>query len=217
MVTGQLLIANTLAYVLIDSRETHSFASCKFVECVSHDCDVLRQGFSTSLLSREILFSSHWLRAIPMIILGIELYVVLVILNMHDYNVILGMDFLEKYNATIECQSKKIIFMSPGEVEFEYIGENGRQPKTMISAMKARKLLANGCVGNLANIVDLSREEKLKPEDVPVVQDFVEVFPDELPDLPPSRAISFEIELMPGTVPISKAPYHMALTELKEL
>ena len=102
MVTGQLLIANTLAYVLIDSRETHSFASCKFDECVSHDCDVLRQGFSTSLPSGEILYSSFWLRAIPMIISGRQLYVDLVILNMHDYNVILRMNFLGNYNATIK-------------------------------------------------------------------------------------------------------------------
>ena len=91
------------------------------------------------------------------------------ILNMHDYDVILRMDFLGKYNATIECRSKKVKFRPPSEVEFEYIGENGRGPKTMISAMKTRKLLANGCVDNLANIVDLSREEKLKPWDVLVV------------------------------------------------
>ncbi|KAL5567494.1 hypothetical protein UlMin_024069 [Ulmus minor] len=117
VVTGQLLIANTLAHVLIDSGATHSFASCKFAECMSHDCDVLRQGFSTSLPTGEILFSSHWLRAIPMIISGRELYVDLVILNMHDYDVILGMNFLGKYNATIKCRSRKIIFRLLGEVD----------------------------------------------------------------------------------------------------
>ena len=129
VVTSQLLIANTLAHVLIDSGATHSFASCKFAECVSHDCDVLRQGFSISMPYGEILFSSHWLQAIPMIISGRELYVDLVVLNMHDYNVILGMDLLRKYNDMIKCQNRKIIFRPPGEVEIEYIEENGKRPR----------------------------------------------------------------------------------------
>ena len=79
VVTGQLLITNTLAHVLIYSGATHSFALCKFAEYVLHDCDVLRQSFSTSLPYGKILFSSHWLRAIPMIISGRELYVDLMI------------------------------------------------------------------------------------------------------------------------------------------
>ena len=105
-----------------------------------------------------------------MIISGRELYVDLVILNMYDYDVILGMDSLRKYNATIKCQSRKIIIRPHGEVEFEYDGVNGRRHKTMISVMKARKLLANRCVGYLANIVDLLKEEKLKPKGVLVVR-----------------------------------------------
>ncbi|KAL0549329.1 hypothetical protein IC582_013810 [Cucumis melo] len=59
--------------------------------------------------------------------------------------------------------------------------------------------------------------EKLKPEDVPVVKEFLDVFPDELSGLPPDREIEFTIELLPGTAPISQAPYRMAPSELKEL
>ena len=65
--------------------------------------------------------------------------------------------------------------------------------------------------------MDTSKEEKLQPKDVPIVKDFIEVFPEELPGLPPDRVITFEIELLPGTAPISKAPYQMAPAELKEL
>ena len=106
VVTSQLLITNTRADVLIDSGVIHSFASCKFAKCVLYNCNVLRQGFSIPLPSGDILFSSHWLRAIQMIILGRELVMDLVILEMSDYDVILGMDFLGNYNATIECRSK---------------------------------------------------------------------------------------------------------------
>ena len=78
-------------------------------------------------------------------------------------------------------------------------------------------MLANGCTGFLANIVDKKKEDKLVIEDVPVVRDFKVVFPEDLPGLPPDREIEFEIDLVPGTAPISKAPYRMAPAELKEL
>ena len=54
-------------------------------------------------------------------------------------------------------------------------------------------------------------------EVIPVVDDFLEIFPEELPGLPPDREIEFAIELYPGTAPISIAPYRMAPAELKEL
>ena len=87
----------------------------------------------------------------------------------------------------------------------------------MISSLKARKMISSGCDRYLAYIMDTSKEEKLQPKDVPIVKDFIEVFPEELPGLPPDREITFEIELLPGTAPISKAPYRMAPAELKEL
>ena len=58
---------------------------------------------------------------------------------------------------------------------------------------------------------------KLKPEDIPVVNEFLDVFLEELPGLPPDREIEFSIELIPGTAPISQTPYRMAPKELKEL
>ena len=73
------------------------------------------------------------------------------------------------------------------------------------------------CTGYLAYVVDRNQEGKHQPEDVPIVKELLDVFPEELPGLPPDREIAFEIELLPGTAPISKAPYRMAPAELKEL
>ena len=73
------------------------------------------------------------------------------------------------------------------------------------------------CVGYLASIMDTTKKVVTKLADVRVVYKFPDVFPEELPGLPPDREIEFEIELLPGTVPISKAPYRTALVELKEL
>ncbi len=52
-----------------------------------------------------------------------ELYVDLIILNLYDYDVILGMDFLSKYNATIECRYRRVVFKSSDDDEFSYMGE----------------------------------------------------------------------------------------------
>jgi hypothetical protein len=58
---------------------------------------------------------------------------------------------------------------------------------------------------------------ELMLEDIHVIWEFLDVFPDDLPGMPPERAIEFKIELQPGTAPIAKAPYKMSLVELKEL
>ena len=86
----------------------------------------------------------------------------------------------------------------------------------MISAIYARCLLQKGCKGYLAHVVD-TRSSEVRLEDVPVVRDFLDVFPDDLPGLPLEREIDFPIDLVPGTAPISLPPYRMAPAELKEL
>ncbi|KAJ9189421.1 hypothetical protein P3X46_000717, partial [Hevea brasiliensis] len=67
-----------------------------------------------------------------------------------------------------------------------------------------------------AHVVD-TRQAKPNLSDIPTVRDFPEVFPEELPGLPPEREVEFAIETLPGTAPISIAPYRMAPTELREL
>ncbi|KAL0551240.1 hypothetical protein IC582_010326 [Cucumis melo] len=86
----------------------------------------------------------------------------------------------------------------------------------VISAIRASKLLSQGTWGILASVVD-TREADVSLSSEPVVRDYPDVFPEELPGLPPHREVEFAIELEPGTVPISRAPYRMAPAELKEL
>ncbi|KAI3443800.1 hypothetical protein Pfo_000465 [Paulownia fortunei] len=127
-----------------------------------------------------------------------------------NFEVILGMDWLTKYHATIDCNKKIVIFQPPGEEQFMFNGISFSRSLPIISALKAQKMLNKGCVGYLASVLDTSVEAQLKPENVDVVQEFVEVFPDDLPGLPPNREIEFVIDVMPGTTSISKAPYRMA-------
>ena len=82
--------------------------------------------------------------------------------------------------------------------------------------IQAKRLLRQGCEAYLAHVIDVQSEAP-KLEDVPVVNEFPDVFLGELPGLPPDRETDFAIELAPGTEPVSKAPYRMALVKMKEL
>ena len=86
----------------------------------------------------------------------------------------------------------------------------------MIFAISSRCLLQKGCKGYLAHVVD-TRSSEVRLEDVPIVRDFLDVFPDNLSGLPPEREIDFPIDLVPGTALISLPPYRMVSAELKEL
>lgn len=77
-------------------------------------------------------------------------------------------------------------------------------------------MLNKCCIGYLASIVDLQGEE-LSLDKIRIAHEYRDVFPDDLPRLPLGREIKFGINLIPGTTSISKAPYRMALAELKEL
>ena len=82
--------------------------------------------------------------------------------------------------------------------------------------MKANRLVQQGGWAILACVVDVRGKEKTL-ENVSIVNEFPYVFPNDLPGISPSWVVDFVIEHELGTGPISKAPYHMVLTELKEL
>ncbi|KAL4030410.1 hypothetical protein IC575_008647 [Cucumis melo] len=107
-------------------------------------------------------------------------------------------------------------FNPPLVASFKFKGEGSRSLPKVISAMRASKLLSQGTWSILVSVVDTS-EVDVSLSSEPVVRDHPDVFPEELPGLPPQREIEFAIELEPVTVPISRAPYRMAPAELKEL
>ena len=86
----------------------------------------------------------------------------------------------------------------------------------VISAMQARQLLRKGCEAFLDLVFD-SKRGQIELENIMVVKDFLDGFPEELPGIPPIREVDLSIEILPRTAPTSRAPYRMAPTELKEL
>ena len=109
-----------------------------------------------------------------------------------------------------------VIFRIPNDNEFRFRGDKASMPQNLISAITAKKMLRRGCQGYLA-VVRNAEADKGVVDRVPVVCEFPDVFPEELPGLPPDRDIEFCIDVVPGTDPISMPPYRMAPAELKEL
>ena len=147
---------------------------------------------------------------------GREFSVDLIDLPFHEFDLILGMDWLSKHRAIVDCDKKIVLFKCPDLSEVIIQGIQSESVPKVMSAMKARHFLRKGCEAFLALILD-SKRKQVNLENIPVISEFPDVFPEELPGVPPEREVDLSIEVVQGTTPISRTPYRMAPTELKEL
>ncbi|KAL0537403.1 hypothetical protein IC582_026381 [Cucumis melo] len=162
------------------------------------------------------MLSKEKIKACQVEVANHVLDVTFLVLDMRDFDVILGMDWLFASHASIDCSHKEIVFNPHLVASFKFKGAGTVVLPKVISAMKASKLLNQGTWSILASVVD-TRELEISLSSELVVREYPNVFPDELPGLPPLRKIDFAIELEPNTAPIFRAPYRMALVKLKEL
>ncbi|KAL0534339.1 hypothetical protein IC582_028629 [Cucumis melo] len=216
VVTGTLPVLGHYALVLFDSGSSHSFISSAFVLHARLEIEPLHHVLSVSTPSGECMLSKEKVKACQIEIAGHVIEVTLIVLDMLDFDVILGMDWLAANHASIDCSRKEVTFNPPSMASFKFKGGGSKSLPQVISAIRASKLLSQGTWGILASVVD-TREADVSLSSEPVVRDYPDVFPEELPGLPPHREVEFAIELEPGTVPISRAPYRIAPAELKEL
>ena len=143
---------------------------------------------------------------------GTLLTVDLRIMDMSVFDVILGMDWLTAYRVVIDCESSRVTAYTQNGTHVVFQGDkHDILPHTVYESR---------CQGQLAGwLASLTLEDEERPDlDLPrVVCEYVDVFPDELPGLPPQRVVDFGIKLHPGTSPISMTPHRMAPVELQEL
>ncbi|GKC89601.1 putative reverse transcriptase domain-containing protein, partial [Tanacetum coccineum] len=133
------------------------------------------------------------------------------------------MSFLTKYHGVI-IYDEKIVRVPFGRemLIFQGNGNNQREESRLniISYTKALEYLSKGCDVFLVHITtkeDEDKSEGKRLEDVPIVRDFLEVFPEDIPGIPPARQVEFQIDLVPGAAPVARAPYRLALSEMKKL
>nr|GEY93357.1 putative reverse transcriptase domain-containing protein [Tanacetum cinerariifolium] len=143
--------------------------------------------------------------------------------KMGSFNVIIGMGWLVKYHAVIVCD-EKLVCVPFGDKILIFHGDgsnNGHESRLNItSCTRTQRYLLKGCPIFLAHVTtkevkDKSKEKRL--EDIPIVQDFLEVFLEDFPGIPPTRQVEFQIDLVPGATPVVRAHYRLAPSEMKEL
>ncbi|GJT87773.1 hypothetical protein Tco_1069490 [Tanacetum coccineum] len=125
------------------------------------------------------------------------------------------MDWLVEHNALVVYGKKEVHIPVKGKMLIVK-GNCDISRLKVVSCIKARKYIERGCHLFVAHVMEKEPEEK-RLEDVPIICDFPEVFPDDLLGLPPPRQVEFRIELVPGAAPVARAPYRLAPSELKEL
>ncbi|GJR19996.1 hypothetical protein Tco_0968523 [Tanacetum coccineum] len=140
-----------------------------------------------------------------------------------SFDVIIDMDWLTNHHAVIVCD-EKIVWIPYGDevliVQGDRDGKGEKSKLSIISCTKTQKYIKRGCLIFLAQVTKKETEDKSEVkrlEDVPTVRDFPEVFPEDLPGLPPTRQVEFQIDLVPGVAPVARAPYRLTSSELQEL
>ena len=216
VVTGIISILSHDAYTLVDPGATHSFASKHFLDRFQIEAQPLKGRMRVSLPAGDPLFLDRVVRDIRVLIGGQEFPADLVALDMRDFDVVIGMDWLSRHRATLDCHKKEVKFHRPGKLEVKFRGIRRELSSNIISAMAVQRMLRKGCQGYLAYVVETEKEGILVDE-IPVVREFPDVFPDDIVSLPPDREVEFTIDLIPGTEPISIPSYRMAPAELREL
>ncbi|GJU42720.1 reverse transcriptase domain-containing protein [Tanacetum coccineum] len=223
VVKGTFLLNNHYAFILFDSGADRSFVSTTFSTLLDITPDTLDVSYAVELADGRISETNTVLRGCTLGLLGHPFNIDLMPVELGSFDAIIGMDWLANHHAVIVCD-EKVVRIPYGDEVLIVQGDGGsRREKSklsIISCTKTHKYVEKGCLIFLAQVTkketgDKSEEKRL--EDVPTVRDFPEVFPEDLPGLPPTRQVEFQIDLVPGAAPVARAPYRLAPSELQEL
>nr|GFA92020.1 putative reverse transcriptase domain-containing protein [Tanacetum cinerariifolium] len=198
VVTGTFLLNDHCASILFDTGADKSFVSTTFSSLININPSTLDYSYDVELADGQIIGVNTVIRGCTLNLLNHPFNIDLMPVELDSFDVIVGMDWLKTYHAVIVCDEK--IVRVPFEDETLIIrcdGSNNGNQLNLISCIKTRKYLLKGYPVFLANITtktikDKSKEKQL--EDVPIVRDFSEVFPEDLPE-------SDEIERYVGGLP----------------
>ncbi|GJR85910.1 putative reverse transcriptase domain-containing protein [Tanacetum coccineum] len=189
VVTGTFLLNNRYASILFDTGADRSFISSAFSSPIDIAQTPFENSYDTELADGKIVRVDTIMRGCTLNFLNHPFNIDLMLVELGSFDVIIGMDWLRRCHAVIVCDGKL--------VRVPYGNE------TLIFVISAKKE------------EDKSEGKQLK--DVPIVQDFPKVFPKDLPGLPLTRPVEFQIDLIPGAAPVARAPYRLAPSKMKEL
>ncbi|GJW30202.1 putative reverse transcriptase domain-containing protein [Tanacetum coccineum] len=222
VVKGTFLLNNHYASMIFDSGADRSFVSPTFSTLLDITPDTLDISFVVELADGRIFETNTILKSCTLGLLGHPFNIDLMPVELSSFDVIIDMDWLANHHAVIVYDEKIVRIPFVDEVLIVQCDRDDKGEKSklsIISCTKTQKYIERGCPIFLAQVtkkeIENESEEK-RLEDVLTVQDFLEVFPEDLSGLPPTRQVEFQIDLVPGAPPVTRAPYRLAPTELEE-
>nr|GEV55060.1 hypothetical protein [Tanacetum cinerariifolium] len=187
VVMDTLLLNQHLVRVLFDSGADKSFVSISLTSMLNIPPIILDTTYDIEMANGNLIGTNTIIHGYTVTLLNQYFEINLMPIKLDSFDVVIGMDLLSKYHARIICDEKVVHIPIHGE--------------TLIIR---------------AQVMDKKSDEK-RLEDIPVVREFLEVFPEELPGLPPVRQVEFQINLIPRAAPIARAPYRLAPSKMQEL
>ena len=185
-VTGIIFFFGEPARVLFDFGTSRSFISTSFALHANRELTPFKNKLIVTTSLGERVPKTSVFKGCEVVIESMMLKANLIPLEMTDFDVILGMDWLSNYRASMNCLTKKIRFEKPGYLEFEFVGDKRVIPICVISTLEAKKILLKGCESYLAHVIDTFMFE-IKLGNMPMVCEFSDVFLEDQPRLPPDR------------------------------
>ncbi|GJW86114.1 putative reverse transcriptase domain-containing protein [Tanacetum coccineum] len=196
VVKGTFLLNNHYASMIFDLGADRSFVSTTFSTLLDITLDTLDVSYAVELADGRTSETNTILKGCTLGLLGHPLNIDLMLVELGSFDVIIGMDWLANHHAVI-VYDENIMRIPYGNEVLIVQGDRdgkGEKPKLNItSCTRTQKYIKKGCL------------------------DFLEVFLEDLPGLPPTRQVEFQIDLVPGAAPVARAPYRLAPSELQEL
>lgn len=202
-------------HVLFDSGASHCFVHPNMVGSGEFQKEPGEDHGMVQTAGGQVMFTLGKIKNVSVMIGEVNMPAYLVVCAVKSYDVILGMDWLGKYKAHLDCHRGRVRFeTSKGRLEYQ--GVRPTDGSLIISVIQAERMIEKGCEAYLAAITTTEVGKDASLSEIPVVSEFEDVF-QALSGLPPDRSDPFTIELEPGTAPLSRTPYRMAPAEMAEL
>eukprot|EP00253_Pinus_taeda_P020306 PITA_20306 len=218
MVKFEGKISNLTISVLIDPGATLSYVNPKVVERCNLQSVKFKNPWLVQLATGAKRRVTAKINDFSFTIADQPIIANLNILPLGSYDILIGMDWLEIHWSLVDCKTKIIYYRDQQGNNKEMQGIQRPVQVRPITANQLVKCVRKGCQVYAIQVgYANSKDKKASLNNIPVIQEFTDVFPEEIPGLPPQRNIDFTIELVPGAAPVSRAPYRMSVPELTEL
>ncbi|GJS59333.1 putative reverse transcriptase domain-containing protein [Tanacetum coccineum] len=205
VVTGTFLLNNRYAFVLFDSGSDRSFVDTRFSSMLDIDPVKIGASYEVELADGRVVSTNTVLKGCTLNLVNHVFEIDLMPIELGTFDIIIGMDWLVKHDVVI-IGGKKVVRISYGNKMLIVKSDKGVSRLKVISCIKARKCVERGCHLFLAHVTENKSKEK-RMEDMPVIYDFHEVFPEEFPGLPPPRQVQLQELMEKGFIHLSSSSW----------